>query len=1194
MRKLLTIFALLISTLVSGQVGRTFYFAEDGDDSRTMTQAQSQSTPWKNIAKLNSFFSSLVPTDTIRFKRGDNFTDATFVSTRSGTSAGKIFFGAYGPGSTKPVISALQTLTGWTLHSPGIYKVTVSGLLPDLRLVLVNGRPVGQGVYPNRKVDGTQQYFLTQNGTSTGTNVAGTNGTVTLQQTPDTDSIGAIMVDRNRRWRHDRDTINFVSGNVVNYQINDNNPSVHQDPYGVFFTDGLGTVNAMFEWYSNETSNTFYMYFGNDDPNDYVVEIAKRQRVFDFNNDAYFTVRGLDIRGGNESNIEANYSTNGNITIDSCTITKCGQDAIEMYQSPYFYISNNEIEDALACAVYGRNYGSGGIPGGYVGHNNIRRICQIAGLESDAEKSNRTGISVTQGGQTNIPLSIIEYNSIDSVGYIGIEFKGSNLWIYRNIIKNCTNVRDDGAAIYHFWAQRDTTTSSTTNINRIVEENYIENVIGASQGTGTSSSSGRGLYADEGSKNILWLNNTVNKATGLGTHNNSNNYVTWRGNKFFKTGGADAIRFAGAGLSRNLRFVSNQLIPYTYIWFNRDTTKPSIISAVNDFKAAGYWDSTLYVPSATNHVQISAQANGSSGVKTINTTINFLKTNMGYELNSKQVGVLADSFLLVFDTLTTPKNFQLGAIYKGIDDDIEYTNITVQPFSSRILKYIGPIVNTPVVVTATVTNAIPCNGGVAQVTVSATGGTSPYTGTGTFNGITAGTYTYTVTDSKSAIGSKTISITQPAVITGSVSVSGSAPATVTVSASGGTGPYTYKLDGGSYQGSSTFNSVGSGTHTVTFKDANNCTTTKSFTVNATTAIPALWISATVGTISCNGGNTTVTIGGVSGQAPYSGTGVFTRTAGTYTFSITDAVGQVHDTTISISQPTPIDMSLAASDIAENGGTTTIEVTASGGVGNLEYRLNAGSYQSSNEFTNVSAGSYTITVRDENLCTVSEPITISEPSPLVVSYTAGTINCYGGITTIVVSATGGTPPYTGTGTYSVSAGTYDYDVTDDNSVTGNTGDITITQPAILNAGHSNGTISCFGGTTTVTITGSGGTAPYTGTGTYTGVTAGSKSYTITDANGCTDVESFTIPQPTSLNINGVVTSNGVLFITASGGTGSKTYSINGTTYQGSNSFTGLSAGSYTAYVKDANGCIKTRGFRITSKKKVSYLGSISLR
>lgn len=131
-------------------------------------------------------------------------------------------------------------------------------------------------------------------------------------------------------------------------------------------------------------------------------------------------------------------------------------------------------------------------------------------------------------------------------------------------------------------------------------------------------------------------------------------------------------------------------------------------------------------------------------------------------------------------------------------------------------------------------------------------------------------------------------------------------------------------------------------------------------------------------------------------------------------------------------------------------------------------------------------------------------------------TAGAIQCNGGTTTVIVTATGGVAPYTGTGTFAVSAGAYSFVVADANGCTDTTTGV-INEPPVLTASSTAGTISCYGGTTTVTVTGSGGTAPYSGTGNFT-KGAGSYTFTVTDKNGCTASTSVSLTQPTALTVS----------------------------------------------------------------------------
>jgi hypothetical protein len=161
------------------------------------------------------------------------------------------------------------------------------------------------------------------------------------------------------------------------------------------------------------------------------------------------------------------------------------------------------------------------------------------------------------------------------------------------------------------------------------------------------------------------------------------------------------------------------------------------------------------------------------------------------------------------------------------------------------------------------------------------------------------------------------------------------------------------------------------------KDTRGCNISKSITITQPAIVP-LSASSTAGTISCNGGNTTVTVSATGGTAPYTGTGNFTVTAGTYNYTVTDAKGLTATTSIILSQPSLMSATLTAGTIAINGGTTSVTVTAAGGTSPYSYNINGGVFQTSNTFNNVLAGTYSIVVKDAKGCNISKSITITQP------------------------------------------------------------------------------------------------------------------------------------------------------------------------------------------------------------------------
>ena len=204
-----------------------------------------------------------------------------------------------------------------------------------------------------------------------------------------------------------------------------------------------------------------------------------------------------------------------------------------------------------------------------------------------------------------------------------------------------------------------------------------------------------------------------------------------------------------------------------------------------------------------------------------------------------------------------------------------------------------------------------------------------------------------------------------------------------------------------------------------------------------------------------------------------------------------------------------------------------------------------------------------------------PVTVSIPCPTINLFPASQTNnaCNGGSTgaATVNAASGGTAPYTynwtsgtltASGTTSVtglSAGAWTCTVTDANSCTA-TRIFTITQPtAISLTAASQTNIACNGGSTGVATvnSASGGAGGYTydwtpgtptgdGTASVTGLSAGTWTCTVTDANSCTATQTFNITQPSALP--GIVTTQTAC--------NTYTWSVNGTTYTASGTYTSV--------------------------------------
>src|SRR5262249_59779449 len=124
-----------------------------------------------------------------------------------------------------------------------------------------------------------------------------------------------------------------------------------------------------------------------------------------------------------------------------------------------------------------------------------------------------------------------------------------------------------------------------------------------------------------------------------------------------------------------------------------------------------------------------------------------------------------------------------------------------------------------------------------------------------------------------------------------------------------------------------------------------------------------------------------------------------------------------------------------------------------------------------------------------------------------------ILCHGGRSTVSVSASGGTAPYSGTESFTHGAGTYSVTVTDSHGFPTRPSS-NLTEPDTLTASSSNTPILCHGGSSTVSVSASGGHTPELRT---QSITAGARplAVTETDSNGCTATTTGNNPEPDTL-------------------------------------------------------------------------------
>lgn len=272
------------------------------------------------------------------------------------------------------------------------------------------------------------------------------------------------------------------------------------------------------------------------------------------------------------------------------------------------------------------------------------------------------------------------------------------------------------------------------------------------------------------------------------------------------------------------------------------------------------------------------------------------------------------------------------------------------------------------------------------------------TGTGsgnTISGLSAGSYDVTVTSSTDCTATFTALIIQPSdlVITPTVRnyVCNGETGIINISVTGGTIPYAYAWAGGA----ATRNREGltAGTYTLTVTDAQGCTKTSVSVV--TGQIGSFTASNTKTDITCYGltnGTANITLAGGApaynflwsdGSTTQNRTGLAT---GSYIVTVTDAVGCTTTSGLSINQPTLLSVLVQATPPSCPAGATppfnadgSITLTVSGGTPTYTYLWNSGA--TTQNRTNLAAGTYSVTVTDTKGCQDIKSATITATSTL---------------------------------------------------------------------------------------------------------------------------------------------------------------------------------------------------------------------
>lgn len=381
-----------------------------------------------------------------------------------------------------------------------------------------------------------------------------------------------------------------------------------------------------------------------------------------------------------------------------------------------------------------------------------------------------------------------------------------------------------------------------------------------------------------------------------------------------------------------------------------------------------------------------------------------------------------------------------------------------------------------------------------------------------------------------------------------VSCFGIANGAISISVSGGTSPYTYSWTRNNiaYSNSEDLTNLRPGVYEVTVFDANNCgPKTASFTITEPNLLEVNLVNKT--DILCFGTATGAINVGIAGGTPnytfsWTGPNAFRSAnqnlsgivSGTYNLTVTDNLGCTQALSVTVNQSPEIIVSAVTTQITCFGANNaSISVSMSGGV--APYQILWSNLSTNATIQNLSSGVYRVTVTDSNNCSKTINVTIAQPPVFTVNPVVVDVSCPGSNDgTINLNFVGGVAPVrvvwddnatAGSVRTNLAPGIYTVTITDAQNCQINR-DFTVLEPQpLVLAGTSNNAFNCNtinSGSIDLVVT--GGTAPYrylwsngSTSQDLSNIPPGNYSVAVTDARGCTQNRQFSVTRQQALEI-----------------------------------------------------------------------------
>lgn len=475
----------------------------------------------------------------------------------------------------------------------------------------------------------------------------------------------------------DRQAITSNSGTTINVATSTSGYPGKNNA-GLFVQKHINTLDIQDEWVFTTSTGKLKMYSTSTPA---TTKISVLDTLFSIGNRTNITVDGIDFEGAGWAAI---YASDGSaITIKNSIIRNTGQYGIYIRNIPTVTIDNNDIYDVLGIAIYSSSSSQTGLT---VTNNNVNRSGWIPGLgwrstSSIAVDDSYSGIIAAVSS-----TATITNNTVDSVGYKGINFNGSNIMVEKNDVSSYCMVKDDGGGIYT-WSNN----GNTVYTNRVVRNNIIRNSIGASTGTHSTGTESHGIYMDGAAMNVEIYDNTIiNGSSGDAAlfFNNTYNIRVTRNNVYNVSEGLHFNRLpADLDLVRTMTVTSNQIVPTTsnFFYWNGSLHVPSVVTIQQDMRDMfTRIDSNYYSDVSADFDWYYHETNGgvfvdpaSQSLATWKTTINDEANSINMSSGTKQIQYNATNSSVTFTHYGFSKIEPNGTVSNG--------STIIPAWSSKIL-----------------------------------------------------------------------------------------------------------------------------------------------------------------------------------------------------------------------------------------------------------------------------------------------------------------------------------------------------------------------------------------------------------------------------------------------------------------------------------------------------------------------------